>query len=89
MAILGVCSGCMTVVTRMGRCGVADAWHVRLGSCFDPSRPMQVASFDADPQSFHRNTITQAHKYCNIVSHDGAQMCRLVNGVLFGSGRRY
>jgi hypothetical protein len=77
------------VGSRMGTCGVADAGHVWLGSCFDPSRPMQVASLDADPQSFHRDTITQAHQYCNFVSHDGAQMCRLVNGVLFASGRRH
>jgi hypothetical protein len=64
VAILGGCSGCLIVGSRMGRCGVADAEHVRLGSCFDSSRPMQMASLMPTRSHF---TETPSHKPTNTV----------------------
>jgi hypothetical protein len=90
MAILDSCSIAWWVVEESIVGGVEEAGHVRLGvawRCLDCCRTQ--ASLDADPRSFHRNTITQANKHCNLVSHDGAQKSKLVDGVLLASGRRY
>jgi hypothetical protein len=90
MAIADSCSIAWWMVEESRVGGVEEAGHVRLGvawRCLDCCRTQ--ASLDADPRSFHRNTITQANQRCNLVSHDGAQKSKLVDGVLLASGRRY